>query len=139
MPADKAFVDTDVLLYLFSGDTVKANRAEDILQGECVISVQVLNEFTNVARRKLGLSWAEIDDILGGITSLYHAEPLTLETHRLGRQVAERYQLSLYDAMIIASALLADCGSLYSEDMQHGLVVEKRLTIHNPFDPDRQQ
>ena len=63
-------------------------------------------------------------------------EPLTLETHARGRLVAERYGLSVYDAMIVASALLAECDILYSEDMQDGLLIDQRLRIRNPFVPE---
>ena len=133
MTDSKAFLDTNVLLYLLSSDARKADQAENILQSGGVISVQVLNEFTNVARKKLGMSWSEIGEVLSLIRSFCHIESMTLESHDTGRQIAERYQLSVYDAMIVASALLRNCETLYSEDMHHGLIIENQLKICNPF------
>ncbi|HFD13651.1 MAG TPA: PIN domain-containing protein [Crenotrichaceae bacterium] len=133
MPAPKAFIDTNVLLYLLSADMNKANRAEEIVQMGGLISVQVLNEMTNVARRKLTMSWIEINEVLEVIRSVCLIEPLTIETHNKGRFIAERYGLGVYDSMIIAAALLAGCKTLYSEDMQNGQLFNDQLRIINPF------
>jgi len=127
------FLDTNVFIYLASKEPEKALRVEDLLQNECAISVQVLNEITNVARRKMRLSWQETLDFLGLIRSLTTVEPVSLDTHDEGLRIASRYQLSVYDGMIVAAALLADCGTLWSEDMQDGLMIDNRLTIRNPF------
>ncbi len=128
-----SFIDTNVLAYLASGDAAKADRAEQVVAAGGRISVQVLNELANVARRKMGLSWAETHDFLGAVRAMLPVEPLTLEAHEQGLALAERYGLSIYDAMIVAAALLAGCDLLWSEDMQHGLVIEGRLRIANPF------
>jgi predicted nucleic acid-binding protein len=136
MPANLAFLDTNVLIYLLSADAKKANQAEAIVHQGGLISVQVLNELANVARRKLDMPWREVNEVLGLIRSLCSVEPLTVESHDTGRRVAERYKLSVYDAMIVASALLAGCDILYSEDMHDGLLVEEQLRIINPFNAD---
>lgn len=133
MPESKAFIDTNILLYLLSADTDKADRAEKIVRAGGLISVQVLNEMANVARRKLAMSWMEINEMLTLIRSICPTEPLTIETHDRGRFVAERYGLSVYDAMIVAAALLGGCETLYSEDMQDGLLIDNQLRICNPF------
>jgi predicted nucleic acid-binding protein len=133
MPVPKAFIDSNILLYLLSADADKANRAEEIVRTGGLISVQVLNEITNVARRKLAMSWVEINEVLALIRSICPTEPLAIETHDRGRLVAERYELSVYDAMIVAAALLAGCKTLYSEDMQDGLLIDHQLHICNPF------
>ena len=133
MPVPNAFIDSNILLYLLSADADKADRAEEIVRAGGLISVQVLNEITNVARRKLAMSWVEINEVLGLIRSICPTEPLTIETHDRGRLVAERYGLSVYDAMIVAAALLAGCKTLYSEDMQDGLLIDHQLHICNPF------
>lgn len=133
MAAAKAFIDSNVILYLLSKDAKKADAAEAVLRAGGVISVQVLNEIANVALRKIGISWAETNQFLALVRSLCAVEPLTVETHDRGRDVAERYGLSVYDAMIVAAALLAGCTVLYSEDMQHELVVDKQLRVTNPF------
>ena len=133
MPEIKAFIDTNILLYLLSEDSNKANRAETIVRAAGTISVQVLNELANVTHRKLAMSWMEINEFLSLIRSLCSIEPLTIETHDMGKLIAERYKLSVYDAMIVAAAILGGCETLYSEDMQDGLLVDNQLRICNPF------
>ena len=127
------FFDTNVLLYLFSGDDVKAGRAERLLAAGGVVSVQVLNEFASVASRKLTMPWAEIQTVLRDIRRFCKAVPLTVEAHERGLELAQRYGFSLYDAMVVASALEAGCTTLWSEDFQDGLRVDGVLTIRNPF------
>ncbi|MSO76362.1 MAG: PIN domain-containing protein [Alphaproteobacteria bacterium] len=131
MPA--SFFDTNILLYLASTEPAKADRAERLLADGGTISVQVLNEIANVARRKMGLSWAEAHGFLSAIRDLVDVEPLTIETHDIGLVLAERYNLSVYDAMIAAAALNAGCDTLWSEDMQDGALLDGRLRIANPF------
>ena len=136
MPAPKAFIDSNILLYLLSADADKADRAEAIVRSRGLVSVQVLNEIANVARRKLAMSWVEINEVLALIRAICATEPLTIETHDRGRLVAERYGISVYDAMIVAAALLAGCKTLYSEDLQDGLLIDHQLHICNPFQAD---
>ena len=127
------FADTNVLLYLLSADATKAARAEAVLAGRIVISVQVLNEFANVARRKLGLPWPALRQMLADIGHFAEIRPLTLATHEKALTLAERFQFSVYDALIVAAALEAGCTQLLSEDMQHGQRIDGRLDILNPF------
>jgi len=126
------FVDTNVVLYLLDGGH-KADRAEALLAQGPRISVQVLNEATVNCRRKAGLSWEETGAFLSGIRALCPVEDLTLQTHEVGRALSERYGLSVYDAMIVAAALIAGCTTLYTEDMHGGLLVEGQLRLVNPF------
>jgi predicted nucleic acid-binding protein len=128
-----SFFDTNVLLYAASGDPAKADRAEELIRAGGMISVQVLNEITNVARRKMGMSWTETRAFLSMIRGLLPVQPLTIDIHETGLALAERYELSIYDSMIAASALHADCDTLLSEDMQDGIVVDGRLRVVNPF------
>lgn len=132
-----SFFDTNVLLYLASDDPAKADQAEKVINEGGMISVQVLNEITNVARRKMRLSWAETRAFLSMIRDLLQVHPMTLETHETGLALAERYNLSTYDAMIAASALQNDCDTLWSEDMQDGMVIDKKVRIVNPFQSGR--
>lgn len=133
MSGTNAFIDSNVLVYLMSADPTKADQAEAVVRAGAVISVQVLNEVANVARHKLAMSWLDINEFLDLVRSLCSPVPLTIETHDRGRTVSERYGLSVYDAMIVASALLAGCELLYSEDMQDGMVIDGQLRICNPF------
>ena len=133
MKNDRCFFDTNVLLYLLSGDIIKADRAETIISTGGVISVQVLNEFASVALRKLQMSFPEIREILQTIRVPCNIQPLTIETHELGLDITERYGFSLYDSMIVSAALQSECTVLYSEDLQHGQKIETQLVITNPF------
>ena len=133
MSVAEAFFDTNVLLHLLSADVAKADKAEVLVAGGGVISVQVLNEFAAVATRKLALSWVEVRAVLLPIRAVCRVEAVTIQTHERGLALAERHRFPIYDAMIVASALLAGCGTLYSEDLQHGQRVGRQLTIRNPF------
>ena len=127
------FFDSNVLLYLASSDRRRADRAEQIVDEGGTISVQVLNEIANVARRKTSLSWPETHAFLSMIRGLLAVEPLTVATHDAGLALAERYELSIYDGMIAAAAIQAECDTLWSEDMQDGMLLDGRLRIVNPF------
>jgi predicted nucleic acid-binding protein len=132
-PVPGSFVDSNVVLHLASRDSQKAERAEQLLRAGVAISVQVLNEVANVARRRFGMSWAETREFLTGLRALASVRAVTVETHESGLRLAERYGLAIHDAMIAAAALTSDCDTLWSEDMHHGLVIDGRLRILNPF------
>jgi predicted nucleic acid-binding protein len=127
------FLDSNVLVYAFTSDP-RAENARRLLAGGCCIGVQGLNEFANVARRKLGMTWAELRDALAAINTLCRAIlPIDLDLHKDALRLAERYAFATFDALVIAAALRAGCGVLWSEDMHDGLIVDGRLRISNPF------
>ena len=132
MPAADVFFDTNVLLYLLSDDIAKADRAEALLANGGMISVQVLNEFAAVAIGKKAVDFGELKEILAAVRVACAVRPLDIETHELGLDIAERYQFSIYDSLIIAAALRARCSVLYSEDLHHGQTIGQ-MTIRNPF------
>lgn len=133
MTAAEVFFDTNVVFYLLSEDAAKADRAEELLAAGGRVSVQVLNEFAAVASRKVGMGWTDIGEILTQVRAVCPVEPLSIETLERRLVIVSRYGLSVYDAMIVASALLAGCKELYSEDLQHGQIFERQLTVRNPF------
>jgi predicted nucleic acid-binding protein len=128
-----SFLDSNIVLYLASEDLLKADRAQELVTEGGTISVQVLNEIANISRRKMGLSWAETRNFLLMIRGLLKVEPITIEIHDVGISLAERYQLSVYDSMIVSAALSAECDTLLSEDLQDGLLINGRLRVLNPF------
>lgn len=128
------FIDTNVLVYLASADPDKATRAEEVVARGGTISVQVLNELANVARRKMLLSWDETNDLLATLRRLVAVVPVTIETHERGLRVAERFGISVYDAMIVAAAAIAGSDVLWTEDLQDGAVFEG-VRVSNPFLP----
>jgi predicted nucleic acid-binding protein len=82
----------------------------------------------------MGMPWGEIREAVSAIQMLCRPViPLEIEAHAKAIAIAERYQLSFFDALMVAVGLTADCGVLWSEDMQDGLVIEGKLRIRNPF------
>ena len=133
MNAKKIFFDTNTLLYLLSSDTKKADWVSKNLQQSNVISIQVLNEFTSASIRKIKISNSELDEFLDLFTSTFNVRSLDIDTFETGLMVSRRYGYQHYDSMIIAVALQAGCEKLYSEDMQHRQIIDKKLQIVNPF------
>jgi predicted nucleic acid-binding protein len=129
-----AFLDSNVILYATDNDGGKRSRSLELLDGGAIVSVQVLNEIANVLRRKHAYSWERIRSFTTDVTGKCDVVPISLATHERGLMYAERYRIGLYDAMIVASAALAACTTLYSEDMHDGLVIDG-LTIRNPYRP----
>lgn len=127
------FFDTNILVYAASTDEAKAEHATRLIESRGRASVQVLNEFVNVARRRINLDWTYIRQLLDSFQIVLDIRGVDVTSHRLALDLAERHRLHIYDATIVASALQAGCERLLTEDMQHGLVVAGRLRIENPF------
>jgi predicted nucleic acid-binding protein len=127
------FFDTSVLLHLLSSDSEKADRVEQLLAERGTISVQVLNEFAAVALRKLRMPLGDIREILDTVRVMCAVEPVTLATHDRGLALKERYGFSLYDSMLVSSALIVGSKVLYSEDLQDGQTINGQLRVANPF------
>lgn len=127
------FLDTNVLIYAFTTDA-RSETAAALLAGGCAIGVQGLNEFANIARRKLGMSWDEVSDALAAIRELCAGiEPSTLDMHENAVSLASRHGFAMFDAVMIATALKAGCETFWSEDLQDGRRIESAMTIRNPF------
>lgn len=128
----KQFFDTNIIVYL-TEEEEKASKCEALVESGGVISVQVLNETVNVLRTKNRITYDEISEFLAVIKLVCHVVPITLETHEKAMSLVEKYRLSWFDSLIVASALEAHCDECWSEDMHDGLVVESSLTIKHPF------
>lgn len=128
-----SFFDTNVLVYAALENERKAGRAQQLVAEGGTISVQILNEAANVARRKLRLSWPDTHAFLETIKAVLNVRPITLQVHEAGMLLAQKFQLAIYHAVIVASALDAKCDTLWSEDMHDGMVFENRLKVINPF------
>ena len=132
--SDKVFFDTNVLVYTIGQHEARTPTAEALLARGGLISVQVLNELTSVAHRKLQMSWPDITEALAAIRVLCPSPiPITVELHHAALRLAEQDGFHIYDALIVAAALEADCATLYTEDLQSGQLIDGRLTIRNPF------
>jgi predicted nucleic acid-binding protein len=128
----KPFFDTNILVYAFLEDE-KRDQAQQVLASGGVISAQVLNEFTNVALRKFNRSWEETTAAIATIRRRFpEIIPLSEETHAAALALVRNTNISFYDALILAAAVLADCDVLFSEDLQDGQRIGP-LAIRNPF------
>ncbi len=129
----RVFFDTNILIYAVAQDHPRGSQAEELLAAGGVLSVQVLNEFVSVARRKILMPWPDVREALGAILDLCRSPvPITLETHQSALKIAEKFGYGIYDALIVAAALQAECTVLYSEDLHDGQKING-LTIRNPF------
>lgn len=132
----KAFFDTNILIYAAAQNDARTTRAEQLLSSGGVISVQVLNEFVSVARRKILMPWTEVIEALDAFRVLCPSPlPVGIEMHEAALKIAAGYSLNIYDALVVAAALQAGCAVLYSEDLQDGQVIDQKLTIRNLFRP----
>ncbi len=130
----KAFFDTNVLIYAIAQNDPRGPRAEALLAAGGVVGVQVLNEFVSVARRKMHMPWKDVTEALDAIRVLCSSPvPITISTHQTALRITEKQAFEIYDALVVAAALEAGCATLYSEDLQHGQVIDGKLTIRNPF------
>ena len=131
---DEAFFDTNVLIYAVALDDPRNARAEELLSSGGTISVQVLNEFVSVARRKILMPWRDVRRALDAFRVLCPSPlPITVEMHGAALKIAEKQGCGIYDALVLAAALEAGCAILYSEDFQDGQTIDGQLTIRNPF------
>ena len=127
------FVNTNIVIYSLDENTVKRRKALSILARRPVVLIQVFNETANTMRRKLNCDIPSIRQFLVDLIQDCRIHPITPATVLAGLDVAERYGFSHYDSLIVATALDAGCSKLYSEDMQHGQVLDGRLEFVNPF------
>ena len=132
----KLFIDSNVLIY-WTDDSTRADVVEQLLASDACISIQVLNEFTNVLFKKRGLPIKQIQKWCDTLLEVCEVHELSVKTHSLALQLMAKYKLSFYDANIVSAAGLAGCDVLFSEDMQDGLVVrfpdKTTMSIRNPF------
>ena len=135
----RAFIDTNVLIYWLD-EGARADQVEALLAGEAVISVQVLNEFANVLRKKRNAAVTLIQQLVGVLLETCTVSDLTVRIHAGALELVRRYGFSVYDANILAAAAEMGCAVVYSIDMQHGMSVKMPkslgggvLSIKNPF------
>lgn len=132
MPAE-VFFDTSVLVYVVTRDDPRSEAARSLLLDGGTVSVQTLNEFVSVTRRKLRMPWEEIEEALSFIRVLCgEPVPITIAIHDAAMEIAQRYGFHIYDSLMIAAARDAGCRTLYSEDMQDGQRIVS-VRIRNPF------
>ena len=127
-----AFIDTNVLIYA-QGAGPKSDTARRVILAGGVISVQVVNEFAAVLRRKFRLEWDLIADAVADAReALGPVRPIDVDIHLRAVDLARSHGFGFYDSLIVASALAAGCDTLLTEDLEAGRRIAG-LTIVNPF------
>ncbi len=135
--SDKVFIDSNLLIYSVSTEMSKRIAVESLFQKnyEFVISIQVVNEFSNVCFKKNLLSTTDLEKLVNGFFAFFKVSPIEASTILLAYSIKSRYGFSYYDALIVATALESKCTLLFSEDLQHNQLIENILQIKNPFIP----
>jgi predicted nucleic acid-binding protein len=133
--SDSVFVDTNVVIYLYSADeSEKRRRSQELIDShDSIVSMQVLNEFSNILRKKFKFEYDVIDSAIKELFTNFTVVAQNLQTIFSAFSIGKRYGYSYYDSLIIATALEHDCKILYSEDLQHDQIIEDTLRIVNPF------
>ncbi len=132
----KVFFDTNVLIYAVAEADPRNALAEKLLASGGLLSVQILNEFVSVARRKALMPWSDVTAALDAFRVLCPSPlPITVELHEAAIKIAKKHGYNIYDALVVATALEAGCATLYSEDLHDGQTIDGKLTIRNPFAP----
>jgi predicted nucleic acid-binding protein len=130
---DKIFLDSNVIIYSFDAEYDKKIIANDLMKENPVISVQVLNEISNVLYKKLNIKISEIKRAIDFLSRICVVKNVTSMTIQSALNIVDHYGFSYYDSLIISSALESKCTILYSEDMSDGQVIDKKLRVVNPF------
>ena len=132
---DNCFIDTNIMVYCYTKDEpVKSKKALSVCNApNAFISTQVLTEFSNTLKKKFDFLWKDIELTLNEISSDFNVHVNKPATVEQACRIADKYKYSFYDSLIVSAALACNCAILYSEDMQHGQVIEERLKIINPF------
>jgi predicted nucleic acid-binding protein len=131
----KIFIDTNILIYCYTAvEQDKRSKAQLVASlPDTILSTQVLNEFSNILRKKFNLTWPDIINALEEVERNFEVFNNTAVTINEACRIADRYGFSFYDSLIVAAALESGCYILYSEDLQHGQLIEKTLTVKNPL------
>ena len=130
------FIDSNILLYYTLGTPGEIAVLQKIFSNSSYsihISTQVVNEFCNVAIKKKMRSTAQIADLVQMFEETYLIDTIWPATARLALNIRYKYKLSFYDSLITASALENNCRIIYSQDLHHGLLIEKKMKIVDPF------
>ena len=133
---DKAFLDSNILIYLYTEDDESKRNIAQLKLNEniCVTSIQVLNEISNVLGKKFSLNHSEAKELLDNIEAVCdEVLPINRKTIDNALVLKDRYGFSYFDSLILSSALESECNVIFSEDMSDGQIIEKTLRIINPF------
>jgi predicted nucleic acid-binding protein len=131
---NKIALDTNTLIYLYdSTNEHKRDISDSLIQLQPYIPAQVVSEFLNVSKRLLKIPKLEVLKKCNSVFSRCNLLPTTFTVLQKSETLISKYDVQLFDAIIIATALEGGCNVLYTEDMHHGMIIEESLTLINPF------
>ncbi|MCF6150682.1 MAG: PIN domain-containing protein [Candidatus Kuenenia sp.] len=135
---DNIFIDTNILIYYVSIDITRKSIAKDLIidNDEIIISSQVITEFIAVTTKKQILPYDESVKYAKEFMDIFNFSLVNKGTIESSFELRNKYGYSIWDSLIIASALENDCSTLYTEDMKNGQIIENRLKIINPFEKE---
>ena len=131
----KFFLDTNILISLYSTEEKKQKRVLELLQNDdtSVISTQVLSEFCNILKKKFNFNTKQLNILLQDFEKNFLLHTTDIEQIKTALTISDRYKYSFYDALVIAGAIHSGCTLLFSEDLQHGQTIFNKVKITNPF------
>jgi len=131
----KFFLDTNILISLYSTEEKKQKRVLELLQNDdtSVISTQVLSEFCNILKKKFNFNTKQLNILLQDFEKNFLMHPTDIEQIKTALTISDRYKYSFYNALVIAGAIHSGCTLLFSEDLQHGQTILNKVKITNPF------
>lgn len=136
MSGSKCFIDTNVWLYAFirSDNDERHDTAKSLIEtAKIVTSFQVINELCVNLLKKTNLKEPDISGIISSFYNRYEVIESSQFLLQRATDLRSHYNFSYWDSLIVAAALISEAKTLYTEDMHNGLVIDKTLTIVNPF------
>ena len=138
---DNIFIDTNIWIYYFldsdnEEDKIKKKKSEELLNsinGNIIVSNQIINELSNTFSRKFNIESAKIKEFINDILDIADICIITLQTTFESLDIQEKYKYSFFDSLILATCFNNDCNIVYSEDLQHNQKIDNKLLIINPF------
>jgi predicted nucleic acid-binding protein len=133
--SDRAFIDTNIFAYIQrKDDPVKSQISQDTIAFfDCVISTQVVNEFSSLFTKKYPIPIDEIRKVLASIYANCELVTLTSILSDKALSLHDQYGYSFYDSLMLAATLKADCSYIITEDMQDGQLIENKIKIVDIF------
>jgi len=132
---NKMFIDTNILTYAYS-DT-EADKKEIVVallkREKLCLRPQVINEFIWVMRRKYKVEMEKLKLIINGLFELYDVSIIDKAIVNHAIDISSKLQIYYWDSLMVSSAIGTNCDILFTEDLQHGQIIENRLKILNPF------
>jgi len=132
------FLDTNILLYSISRNALEAPkriRAMELLDNQTnCLSIQVLQEFYVQATRASRPDPIphQLATALINTWSRFRIQDMTMPILQSALRIRDAHRISFWDSAVIAAALALGCDRLYTEDLNHGQMIEG-LTVINPF------